>query len=185
MGHSAGLSGIQVRSVVWRREVNAFPLGMHLSGHLASRSGSPSSCPWWRLGSLENPQMWSLSALLRCLEGSESRFLWERLESLHWHLGRSLAWCLDADFGIPVHSRSSSLWAGIGVDIQIHGLCLGLVSVAQAMCLRGSLGIFQGGKMGLLVPQLDNEGRIRGKVLECCVRRVRDWHFLTILNSTR
>lgn len=95
--------------------------------------------------------MWSLRAPLGALAATESRFLWEVLASVNGEPRTSLACCLDADFAVPVPKMGSRLLAGMRLDIQRPGLCLGVGGVAQALRLAGSLGFFWGQPTGRLV----------------------------------
>ena len=83
------------RSVRWRLEVKALPLGRCLPGYKGCHSWSTSSCAGWRREIQEGPQICCRSAFLwgrRWLNGAESRFLWGVHTCRGGGLDRSLAW---------------------------------------------------------------------------------------------
>ena len=97
------------RSVRWRLEVQALPLGRCLPGYTGGHSRSTSSCAGWRREIQEGPQICCWSALLGGLDGAESRFLWGVHTCQGGGLCISLAWSLDAALGgrghIPADER--------------------------------------------------------------------------------
>ena len=97
------------RSVRWRLEVQALPLGRCLPGYTGGDSRSTSSCAGWRREIQEGPKICCQSALLRGLDGAESRFLWGVHTCQAGGLPTSLAWSLDAALGgwsqIPADER--------------------------------------------------------------------------------
>ena len=80
------------RSVRWRLEVKALPLGRCLPGYKGCHSWSTSSCAGWRREIQEGPQICCQSALWGGLDGAESRFLWGVHTCRGGGLDRSLAW---------------------------------------------------------------------------------------------
>lgn len=98
MVSGAGLDTIGARSVQWRFEGKALPLGRCLPADLGGPCGS--GCIGWRSEILGSPQVCCQSALLGSLDGAESRFLWRVQTCLDGDLGRPLAWGLDGAFGV-------------------------------------------------------------------------------------
>lgn len=126
------------------------------------------------------PQIWSLHAPLGCLEWVESKLLSVIVARLDGALGSSLAWCLDAEFGVLAPTVCSTVPDGMGVLDRKLSLCLRDESIAQAMCLVGSLGITKPG-----ISLLDKVARILDEVFACGVRRTSDRHSLSFIQSGR
>ena len=109
VGCGEGVHAPGGRSVRWKLEVKALPLGRCLPGYTDGHSRSTSSCAGWRRVIQEGPPICCQSALLGDLDRAESRFLWGVHTCQGGGLSTSLAWSLDAALGcwgqIPADER--------------------------------------------------------------------------------
>lgn len=96
-------------SHVWRLGVDALSLGSFRGGSLYFHCRSQSRWTCWRRACLENPLIWSLSALLGGQTGAEFKFLLGVLAGLGGGLDSSLARYLEAEFGVLAPTLGSRM----------------------------------------------------------------------------